>query len=198
MLRALISSLVSETRREVTKSKNRKKGEPTAWIEVVGGQLVVKYECACGLASIKVPNELQQHYPDGSPRHADGRSPEPPGRRSVEAIRQRAVGYGVAEQFDRFVRMSEEAGLAVQPQKLAVRIAPPTDRRHYLMYARPEPGNIVISAGAREFAEFFPSVTEEEANAGLGATPGGVFLSGADLDARLDQIEAFLQRTFPN
>ena len=40
----------------------------------------------------------------------------PPRRITVKAIRTWAAKEGVAEQFDRFVAMSKEAGLAVQPQ----------------------------------------------------------------------------------
>ena len=62
-------------------------------------------------------------------------------------------------------------------------------------YARPEEGGIVLSAGPAEFAEFFPPLTEEEAIAAIGPyEPGGApHLVGTELDARLDQIEAFLR-----
>ena len=76
-------------------------------------------------------------------------------------------------------------------------IAPPSNRTRYLMYARPERGGIVLSAGPEEFAEFFPPLTEDEATTAIGPYEGGVHLTGADLDARLDQIEAFL-KTLPS
>ncbi len=73
--------------------------------------------------------------------------PPPPRELTVEAIRQRAVDAGVAAQFDRFVRMSENAGLAVQPQRVSVRIAPQAGRRRYLTYASPEGEGLVLWAG---------------------------------------------------
>ena len=48
----------------------------------------------------------------------------PPRRLTVETIRTWAAKEGVVEQFDRFVDMSEQAGLAVQPQRASVRVAP--------------------------------------------------------------------------
>ncbi len=142
--------------------------------------------------------------PEGGPRlllravteeQTEPRAPQP--RRTVELIRERAAQAGVTAEFARFVGMAEQAGLAVQPQKHSVRIAPPANRTRYLMYARPESGGIVISAGATDFAEFFPHLTEERAKAGLGAEREGRHLSGAELDARLNQIEAFL-KTLPS
>ena len=124
----------------------------------------------------------------------------PPPRRearrySVDAIRLRAQEAGVAAPFDRFLEMATGAGLVARPYSRAVMIAPPANRSRYLMYARPESGGIVLSAGPVQFAEFFPPLSEEEATAALGpAEPGGApHLSGAELDARLDQLEAFLQ-----
>ena len=81
-------------------------------------------------------------------------------RLSVEAIRSVAVDVGVEEQFDRIVDMSKEAGLAVQPQRALVRIAPPTDRRRFLMWVQPRAGpnggELGIWVGAGQFAEFLP------------------------------------------
>ena len=73
--------------------------------------------------------------------------PPPPRELTVEAIRQRAVDAGVAAQFDRFVRMSENAGLAVQPQRVSVRIVPQAGRKRYLTYASPEGEGLVLWAG---------------------------------------------------
>ena len=82
-------------------------------------------------------------------------------------------------------------------------IAPPANRNRnrnryryrYLMYARPEQGGIVLSAGPAAFAEFFPPLTEHEASAAIGSPEpeGAPHLSGSDLEARLDQIETFLR-----
>ena len=88
--------------------------------------------------------------------------PPPPRRRfTVEAIRRWAADVGVARQFDRFVNMAQAAGLAVQPQRASVRIAPPTNRTRFLMYAQPHSGDsggeLRIHVGPKQFAEFFPT-----------------------------------------
>jgi hypothetical protein len=116
----------------------------------------------------------------------------PRGRRTVDEIRARADEAGVAEPFDRFLDMAQRAGLAVQPHRVGVRIAPAGRRNRYLMYARPEVGGIALSAGPAEFAEFFPPLTEDAATAALGPYEPEPRLAGAELDARLDQIETFL------
>ena len=120
---------------------------------------------------------------------------------TVDAIRARAVDAGVGEQFDRFVKMSEQAGLPVQPQRSSVRIAPPSDRRRFLMYASPgagtSGGGLSIWVGPKRFAEWFTDIDEDEATAQLGKYDEGGHLAGAELDKRLDQIERFLKRHFP-
>ena len=123
--------------------------------------------------------------------------PPPPSRRlTVEAIRRWAVDVGVGKQFDRFVNMAVEAGLAVQPQRASVRVAPPTNRARFLMYAQPRDGGgsgeLGIWVGPKQFAEFFPHVNEEDAIDELGRYDDGSFLAGEALDKRLDQIERFL------
>ena len=120
--------------------------------------------------------------------------PPPPRRLTVEEIRRRAVDVGVVRQFDRFVHIAEAAGLAVQPQRASVRIAPPANRTRFLMYARPDSGNsggvLHIAVGPRQFAEFFP-VDEQEAITALGELDG-TYGAGKELDALLDRIERFL------
>ena len=118
-------------------------------------------------------------------------APTPRPRFTIEAIRDVAVQEGVVSQFDRFVRMSADAGLAVQPQKASVRIAPPADRRHFLLYASPYRGGLGIYTSPSQFAKFFP-ITEEEAAKALAPDGEEGHLTGAALDARLDQIELFL------
>ena len=122
--------------------------------------------------------------------------PPPPGsKRTVEAIRRRAVQEGVEAEFDRFVRMSEDAGLAVQPQKMSVRIAPQANLTRFLMYACPKDGGLVIQTGPKYFPEFFP-LAEDEVLEGLGPDTATGFLSGEALDERLDRIESFLTERF--
>ena len=108
---------------------------------------------------------------------------------------------GVREQFDRFVEMSEQAGLAVQPQRASVRIAPPSDRTRFLMYAAPRAGanggELGIWVGPEQFAERFPHIGEDEATAALGKYEDGAYLAGEKLDVRLKQIERFLTEHFP-
>ena len=120
----------------------------------------------------------------------------PPGRRlTVEAIRHWAKEVGVDLQFDRFVHISEEAGLAVQPQRASVRIAPPTNRTRFLMYAQPHSGDgggeLRIHVGPKQFAEFFPHVDEREAIDAIGELDGAC-VGGEALDKLLDRIERFL------
>ncbi len=126
--------------------------------------------------------------------------PSLPHRRlTVDAIRRTAVDVGVGGQFERFVRIAEQAGLAVQPQRASVRIAPMANRTRFLMYARPRAGNsggeLGIWVGPSQFAEFFDHVSEEAANEVLGSYDDGGFLSGKKLDERLDKIEQFLTGT---
>ena len=122
--------------------------------------------------------------------------PPPPRRRlTVEAIRHWAVEIGVGRQFDRFVNMAEAAGLAVQPQRASVRIAPPANRTRFLMYVQPRSGDgggeLLVHVGPKQFAEFFPHVDEQEATDALGKLDGAC-VGGEALDALLDQIERFL------
>jgi len=139
---------------------------------------------------------------DGGPKllireAVDEPAEPPPARRklTVEAIRRWAVDVGAGRQFDRFVDMAEAAGLAVQPQRASVRIAPPTNRTRFLMYAQPHSGEggggLYVDVGPKQFAEFFPHMDEAEANAALKGL-GGNYLVGKDLDEALDRIERFL------
>lgn len=128
--------------------------------------------------------------------------PPAPGRvLTVEAISDLANRAGVREQFDRFVRMSKEAGLPVQPQRASVRTAPPANRTRFLMYAGPRAsangGGLEIWVGPAQFAEWFQHIEEDEAVKALGKPDDGGYLTGKKLDDRLDQIEGFLTKHFP-
>ncbi len=122
----------------------------------------------------------------------------PPSHRrlSLEAIRGLAIEMGVVKQFDRFVDMSKEAGLAVQAQRASVRIAPPDDRRRFLMWMQPRAGRnggeLGIWVGPKQFAEFFPEVNEKEAIDAIGKYEDGAFFAGEALEERLNEIERFL------
>ncbi len=112
----------------------------------------------------------------------------------VGKIRDQAMEVGVEDPFDRFVTIAEDAGLAVQPQRASVRIAPQANRTRFLMYARPDKGSdggvLHIEVGPQAFAEFF-HVSEEEAIKALeGVT--GTYAKGNELDEVLKQIEDFL------
>ena len=128
--------------------------------------------------------------------------PAAPRRRlTVDAIRDMATEAGVREQFDRFVNMSEQAGLPVQPQRASVRIAPPANRTRFLMYAAPRDGasggELGIWVGPGRFAEWFQRIDENDAVNALGKYEDGAYLAGDALDCRLDQIERFLTEHFP-
>ena len=118
---------------------------------------------------------------------------------TVEAIRRMAVDMGVGEQFNRFLNMSEKAGLVVQPQKGSVRIAPPADRRRYLMWIQPGPGHgeLKLQIGSDAFIEFYPHVSEEEANDAVSRFKDGMTLAGHALDENLGEIERFLIEKLP-
>ena len=130
--------------------------------------------------------------------------PKPPSSRrkyTVEAISQMARDAGVSEQFERFVAMAREANLAVQPQAVSVRIAPLANRTRFLMYAAPrvgpQGGELGIWVGAKEIAEWHAWIDEAEAIEMLGRYNDGSYLAGAKLNERLDQIEQFLTKNFP-
>ena len=129
------------------------------------------------------------------------RTSAPRRRYTVEAIGGLAANVGVRDQFDRFVRMSEEAGLPVQPQGASVRIAPPANRTRFLMYAAPRAGpsggELGIWVGPGHFAEWFPHIDEEEATAAIGKYDDGAYLAGEELERRLNQIADFLRQYFP-
>lgn len=145
--------------------------------------------------------------PDSGPKllvrevlEATAKPPPPKRKYTVEAIRRQAEDAGVAEPFDRFVRMSEQAGLAVQPQRASIMIAPPQNRTRYLMYFYPYTdatnAGLWISVGGTPFLEFFSEIDEREALEVSHEEVGAKF-SGKKLEQRLDEIEEFLTKYFP-
>ena len=127
--------------------------------------------------------------------------PSPRRKYTVEAISQMARDAGVSKQFERFVAMAREANLAVQPQAVSVRIAPQADRTRFLMYAGPrvgsQGGELGIWIGAKKIAEWHAEIDEAEAIDMLGPYDDGGYLAGEELNERLDQIERFLTKNFP-
>ena len=122
-------------------------------------------------------------------------TPRPARRQwTLDAIRREAVDAGVGKQLDRFVNMAKNVGLAIQPQKASVRIAPMANRTRFLMYAKPRAGGgqLGIWVGPSGFSEFFPHVSEEDVIDAIGRYEDGAFLAGSALDSRLEQIERFL------
>ena len=127
--------------------------------------------------------------------------PSPRRKYTVEAISQMARRAGVCEQFERFVAMARKANLAVQPQRASVRVAPLANRTRFLMYASPsagtEGGTLGIWVGPKQFAQWHSWIDEDDAIAMLGPYNDGDYLAGAKLNKRLDQIERFLTKNFP-
>ena len=114
--------------------------------------------------------------------------------RTTSAIRERAVETGVAEQFDRFVGMAEGAGLYVQPVTRSVRFKAPANHNYTLMFATPQHGGMTIGVRAAAIAKFYPHLRQPDVEAELPFSVDGTQLSGAELDASLDQIKNFLER----
>ena len=130
--------------------------------------------------------------------------PEPPPaprrKLSVGFIRNWAVEVGVGEQFDRLLKMSEVAGLPVQPQRASVRIAPPIDKRRCLLYAQPQSGDnggaLYLEVDLDNFVGFFPHIDKVDAEEALRGV-GNAYVSGKELDEQLERIEQFLTNKFP-
>ena len=139
------------------------------------------------------PKLMIREVMDESPK-----SPSPRRKFTVEAISQMARDAGVSEEFERFVAMAEKANLAVQPLSHTVRIAPQADRTRFLMSAAPrvgpQGGKLGIWVMPEAFAEFYDV---DETTDMLGKYEEGADLAGAELNKRLDQIELFLTRNFP-
>jgi len=114
-------------------------------------------------------------------------------RYTVAAIRQIAEDSGVVESFDAFIGMARTAGLAVQPQKLSVRIAPPANRVRCLMYAHPfidkmGIGGLCLGVYGEPLLEFYPALGKGTVR----TINGEEYLTGKEMDQRLDEIREFL------
>ncbi len=142
--------------------------------------------------------------PDGGSRllirevteeQTERRGPRP--RRTVDEIRQLATDEGVEAEFERLMKMGLQVGLVVRTFPRSINMVHPSNRTRRLIYARPGEGGLHIQVHAPTFVDFFPPLTEEEADAGIGADTRTLYFADHELDARLDQIEAFLQ-TLPS
>lgn len=108
-------------------------------------------------------------------------------RRSLDEIHQLAAEADVGAEFERFVKIAEASDLAVRSFTHAVSVVPRQNRTRRLIYAAPRGGQMYIAVHPEVFAEFFPELVAPMIR--------GDF-AGAELDARLDEIEAFL-KTLP-
>ncbi len=123
---------------------------------------------------------------------------------TVEAVRELARKAGVVEQLDRFMKMAEQAGLAVQPQMTSIRIAPPQDKRWLLLFAEPQAGAKRGAGGKLHFYwepkafEYFYGIDDREVEKGLGKLNADRSPAGKEINNWLDRIEKFLnEQHFP-
>lgn len=105
-------------------------------------------------------------------------------RRTLDDIRQQAAEADVGDEFERLVGLAEASDLVVRSFTHAVSVVPRQNRTRRLIYAAPRGGQIHIAVHPEVFAEFFPGRAAPEIR--------GDF-AGPELQARLDEIEAFLQ-----
>ena len=126
--------------------------------------------------------------------------PRPTPKHSVEKVRNLACKAGVREPLDRFIEMSRQAGLAVQPQQTSIRIAPANDKRWLLLYAEPirdtknaGKGKLSFHWEVDAFKKFY-GMDRQQVEEGLGRLDENRAASGKALDERLNQIEQFLKK----
>ncbi len=117
-------------------------------------------------------------------------------RRTLEELLGLARDAGAEAEWERLLEMGERAGLIVRTFPRSINMVHPSNRIRRLIYARPRGGGLGIQVHAPTFAEFFPPLTEDDVAEALGADLRTTYFEGAELDARLDQIEAFL-KTLP-
>lgn len=130
--------------------------------------------------------------------------PRPERKHTVEAVRKLAREAGVVEQLDRFMEMADQAGLAVQPQMTSIRIAPTKDKRRLLLYVEPMPDAKSAGNGKLHFywapdaLKKYYGIDEQEVEAGLGKLDDDRAAGGDRLEERLNQIQRFLTKHFPD
>lgn len=119
---------------------------------------------------------------------------------AMEHIRAQARQYGVIDEFDRWLDACQGAGLNARPYKYSVMITPPHHSNTYLMVGRPlKTGALRLNHGNARFAEWFPWISETQAEEVLGASgrgPGKA-RAGAQLQEYLERVERFLDTYFP-
>ena len=118
-------------------------------------------------------------------------------RRTLEEILQLAREAGVETEWERLLGMGEQAGLIVRTFPRSINMVHPSNRIRRLIYARPADGGLGIQVHGPTFVEFFQPLTEDVVSAAVGADTRTIYYEGAELDARLDQIEAFLNTLPP-
>jgi hypothetical protein len=119
---------------------------------------------------------------------------------AMESIRNHARDFGVLEQFDRWLDACQGAGLNARAYKHSVMITPPQHSNTYLMVGRPLKGGALrLNHGTARFPEWFPWISEDEAESILGVSERGPgkARTGVELDEYLTQIELFLDSFFP-
>lgn len=122
---------------------------------------------------------------------------------TVEAVRELARKADVEKHLDRFLDMTSQAGLAIQPQMTSIRIAPQEDRRRLLLYVEPIPddkganeGKLLFYWDSHAFEEFF-KIGEQEVRETFDELGDERALSGEAIDKCLNQIQRFLKNNFP-
>lgn len=119
---------------------------------------------------------------------------------ALEDIRVQAREFGVLDQFDRWLDACLAAGLNARAYKHSVMITPPQHSNTYLMVGRPlKVGALRLNHGTGRFPEWFPWISEEDAEQMLGVSQRGPGKSraGAALDEYLTRVALFLDTFFP-
>ena len=119
---------------------------------------------------------------------------------ALENIRAQAREFGVLDQFDRWLDACLGAGLNARAYRHSVMITPPHHSNAYLMVGRPlKTGALRLNHGNARFAEWFPWISETQAEQVLGESvrgPGKA-RAGAQLQEYLERVERFLDTYFP-